>query len=309
MRRLSLALLASLMIAAGCSEDSGGGGGSGGSGGSAGSGGRGGSGGSGGTTGGSGGSTGGSGGSTGGTGGSGGSTGGSGGSTAGSGGAGGSTGGAGGSGGGTGGSGGGSGDAGKPEAPEGGAAPAGLTRIFDGTGWDNWVYNPVAWKIVDGAMRGQSPSGQSQAFTKESYSNFRLILKSRMVASNDHLGVCLWGNRPNPGSYGFGACLLVIPPRGSIWDYSNNTDHPRPELGISQNEWHTTEILANRTTGKVLIAVNGKLVHTYMDTRLNVRKHGPIGMQIHKAGASIVEYKDIDIEVDPKNENLTTLTP
>jgi hypothetical protein len=158
-------------------------------------------------------------------------------------------------------------------------------------------------------MRGQVQSGQSQAFTKESYSNFRLILKSRMVASNDHLGVCLWGGRPAAGSYGFSRCLLVIPPRGSIWDYSNNTDHPRPELGINQNEWHTTEILANRTTGKVLVAVNGKLVHTYMDTRLNVRQHGPIGMQIHRAGATIVEYKGIDIEVDPKNENLLTLTP
>ena len=217
MRHLSLALLASFLIAAGCSEDSNNGGG--GSGGSGGAGGRGGSGGSGGSTGGTGGSTGGSGGSTGGTGGStggtGGSTGGTGGSTGGSGGstggAGGSTGGSGGAGGSTGGSGGGSGDA-KPEAGEGGAAPAGLTRIFDGSGWDNWVYNPVAWKIVDGAMRGQSPSGQSQAFTKESYSNFRLILKSRMIATNDHLGVCLWGDRPNAGSYGFGALPAGDPP-------------------------------------------------------------------------------------------------
>ena len=203
-----------------------------------------------------------------------------------------------------------------PDAPAedasgeaGPAATPGMVKIFDGTSWDGWEYDPRCWKLQDRAMRGQCPSGQSQAFTKESYSNFRLILWSRMVASNDHLGVCIWGGRPGAGSYGFSGCLLPQPPGGAFWDYATNTDHPTGGDKSKQNLWHKTEILANRTTGKVLMAVDGKLVHTFQDKQLARRKHGPIGMQIHKATPTIVEYRDIEVEVDPKEDRLITLTP
>jgi hypothetical protein len=189
-----------------------------------------------------------------------------------------------------------------------GARP-GMVRIFDGKSWEGWEYDPRCWTIVDGAMHGKSPGGQSQAFTKESYSNFRLILKSKMVKSMDHLGVCMWGDRPAAGRYGFGGCLLMIPPSGSFWDYRSGTDHARPGNNAIKYMFHETEVLANRTTGRVLVAVNGKLVHDFKDPNLRLRKHGPIGMQIHRAGDTEVEYKDIDIEVDPKEDRLITLTP
>jgi hypothetical protein len=193
------------------------------------------------------------------------------------------------------------GEAGVPSTP-------GLTKIFDGTSFDNWVYDPKAWKIVDRAMVGKVAGGQSQAFTRMDYSNFRLLVWSRMVNGNDHLGICFWGNRPGPGSFGFGGCLLVIPPNGAIWDYLTNTDNPKPNYQVGMAEWHQTEILANRTTGRVQVAVNGKLVHDYQDPAAKIprRKSGPIGMQIHKAGTES-EYRDIEIEVDPRSDKLLTV--
>jgi hypothetical protein len=200
-------------------------------------------------------------------------------------------------------------------APEGGVAPgdggtAALEKIFDGTSFDNWVYNPAAWKLVDGAMVGKVAAGQSQAFTKKDYSSFRLIVWSRMVNGSDHLGVCFWGARPAAGSYGFGGCLLVIPPNAAIWDYLQNKDNPKPNYQVGMADWHQTEILANRDTGRVLVAVNGKLLHDYQDSPATLprRKAGPIGMQIHKAGTES-EYKDISVEVDPKSDQLITLKP
>ena len=192
-------------------------------------------------------------------------------------------------------------------APPGNTA---LVKIFDGTSFDNWEYNPTAWKLVDGAMVGKVAGGQSQAFTKKDYSNFRLIVWSRMVNGNDHLGICFWGARPAPGSYGFGGCLLVIPPNAAIWDYLQNKDNPKPNYQVGMAEWHQTEILANRDTGRVQVAVNGKLLHDYQDspTTLPRRKAGPIGMQIHKAGTES-EYKDISVETAPKSDKLITLTP
>jgi hypothetical protein len=196
------------------------------------------------------------------------------------------------------------GDAAAAEA----SAPSGLVKIFDGTSFEGWVYNPNAWTLREGAMVGKVSSGQSQAFTKQDYSNFRLIVWSRMVNGNDHLGICLWGGRPAAGRYGFERCLLVIPPNGAIWDYLTNTDNPKPDYQKGMAEWHKTEILANRMTGRVLVAVNGKLVHDYQDPpgKLSRRQHGPIGVQIHKAGTES-EYKDIEIEVDPKSDNLLTV--
>ena len=187
---------------------------------------------------------------------------------------------------------------------------AGLEKIFDGTSFDNWVYDPNAWTLKDGAMVGKTRSGQSQAFTKKDYSNFRLIVWSRKVNGNDHLGICLWGGRPAAGRYGFERCLLVIPPNAAIWDYLTNSDNPKPNYQKGMADWHQTEILANRDTGKVLVAVNGVLLHEYQDppNKLSRRQNGPIGMQIHKAGTES-EYKDISIEVDPKSDKLITLKP
>jgi hypothetical protein len=196
-------------------------------------------------------------------------------------------------------------------ADTGTPASSGLTKIFDGTKAsfdENWVYNPSYWTLKDGAMVGKSTGGQSMAFTKKDYSNFRVIVWSRMVIGNDHLGICLWGGRPPAGSYGFQKCLLVIPPNAAIWDYLTNTDNPKPDYQKGMAEWHKTEILANRTTGRVQVAVNGKLLHDYMDpaTKLPKRQNGPIGMQIHKVGTES-EYKDIEIEADPKDDKLLSV--
>jgi hypothetical protein len=200
--------------------------------------------------------------------------------------------------------------AGVPGTPGLPTAP-GLVKIFDGSGWDNWDYDPKAWTIVEGAMHGHITGGQSQAFTKKDYANFRLIVWSRMTKGNDHLGICIWGGRPGAGKYGFERCLLVIPPNGAIWDYLENKDYPKPDYQKGMEVWHRTEILANQKTGKVLVAISGKLIHEFQDTpdRLAKRKPGPVGMQIHKAGEPEVEYKDIEIEVDPPSDKLVTLTP
>lgn len=43
------------------------------------------------------------------------------------------------------------------------------------------------------------------------------------------------------------------------------------------------------------------------EDRARLRK-GPIGLQIH-SGASVVEYKDIEIETNPTEDRLVTVKP
>jgi hypothetical protein len=95
-----------------------------------------------------------------------------------------------------------------------------------------------------------------------------------------------------------------------MWDYHpGRRSPPRQNLEHAKFDphvWHTTEILARMATGEVRVAVNGVEVLRYKDIDATRLKRGPIGLQIH-AGVSQVQYKDVKIEVNPKEDRLVTL--
>jgi hypothetical protein len=76
--------------------------------------------------------------------------------------------------------------------------------------------------------------------------------------------------------------------------------------------WTTTEILCNLEKGTMRAAVEGveiaRYTHPHPGEREDPEKRiiaGPIGMFRHGRGAS--EYKDIYVEVDPKEDKLITV--
>jgi hypothetical protein len=183
------------------------------------------------------------------------------------------------------------------------------TALFDGVTLKGWNGDPAIWSVKDGAIHGVSETGSQLILSDGEYSDFRLILKSRLLSASNHLGVCFWGERK--ADWGYGECILVIPPTGHFWDYhSGMGDDPAYEKfahpDLDPHVWHETEILARRRTGIVRVAVNGVEVTRYTDKNSTRLKNGPVGLQIH-SGASEVEYKDIDIEVDPKEDRLVTV--
>jgi hypothetical protein len=185
-----------------------------------------------------------------------------------------------------------------------------LRVLFDGKNFDGWEYNPNAWSIVGGAMRGTGRGGN--IFTKDDYGSFRIIFKSRVASpegnqGRDHLGVLFWGERTT--NYSTGKALQVQPPHGAMWDYRANKglkpEHPNPRPRPRYQDWHTCEALANIETGEVLAAVDGMQVTQYKHDPALI-KRGPIGMQIH-APQGIFDHKDIWIESDPAEKRLVTL--
>jgi hypothetical protein len=185
--------------------------------------------------------------------------------------------------------------------------PPGMTKIFDGVSLDDWECIKGAWEVKDGAMWGHY-GGEDLCRTKADYSTFRIVFNENGGGSNNHMGFGFWGDH-GPR---YGRALVVIPPSGAIWDYNPPEKMHTMGVGSANNpikhQWHQVEIIANRTTGEVLTAVNGKLVSSHKDTRLAVRKHGPIGFQDH-GGASNQFYRDIYIENEPKEFKLLTLKP
>jgi len=97
-----------------------------------------------------------------------------------------------------------------------------------------------------------------------------------------------------------------------MWDYHPGKKSPPreklPHPDFDPHLWHETEILAHLKTGTVRMAVNGVEVTRYTDEDPARLRKGPIGLQIH-AGASEVEYKDLVVEIDPKEDRLMTLKP
>jgi hypothetical protein len=185
-----------------------------------------------------------------------------------------------------------------------------MVKLFNGTNLDGWLGNTDAWSVKQGAITGDTKKGGFLLYTKDDYASFRLIFVSRLVSKSNHLGVAFWGKRE--ANFGYGGSLLVIPPDGGMWDYITNKTPPREKFKhdppLDAHEWHQTEILANLETGEVQVAVDGFQTTKYKDADPSRHRKGPIGLQLH-GGASVVEYKDIVVEANPRENRLITLKP
>jgi hypothetical protein len=185
--------------------------------------------------------------------------------------------------------------------------PPGMTKIFNGVDLNDWECIKGAWEVKDGAMWGHY-AGEDLCRTKTDYSYFRVVFNENGGGSDNHMGFGFWGDH----SKRYGNALVVIPPSGAIWDYVAPEKMLTTGVGSANNpikhQWHQVEIIANRATGEILTAVNGKQVSSLKDTRAAVRKHGPVGFQDH-GGASNQFYRDIYIENEPKEFKLLTVRP
>src|SRR3954454_17045363 len=96
-----------------------------------------------------------------------------------------------------------------------------VTRtLFDGKTLNGWHGNLAWWSVQDGAIAGKfnDKVPTTFLFTNDSYSDFRLTLSSKMVESENHAGVCFWGDIVERGDNKFYTRgPLVIFPNPSMW--------------------------------------------------------------------------------------------
>ena len=196
----------------------------------------------------------------------------------------------------------------------------GCVKIFDGKSFKGWEADPSTWSIVDGAMRGVGGSSRL-AYTTADYGSFRLIFTARMAPVNgDHLGVLFWGDRPQDPSkpkIDNAGWIQFMPPHGAMWDYHPPKHRNLPHETLAKGsrdftKWCTTELVCNLEKGTLRAAVDGVEIVRYTHPHAGERKDpekrivpGPIGMFRHGGGAS--EYKEIYLEVNPKEDKLLTV--
>ena len=187
------------------------------------------------------------------------------------------------------------------------------TILFDGKTLNGWRGNPEWWSVKDGAITGKfnDKVPTSFLFTEDSFSDFRLTLSSKMVESENHAGVCFWGEiAERNGNRWYTQGPLVVFPNPGMWDYINAKGirifKPTTEKVTSQHDWVKVEVLAQGN--RVRAAFSGVQVMEWREADKSRIKAGPIGLQLHAwNGPQEVLYKDIAIETFPKQDKLITI--
>jgi hypothetical protein len=204
---------------------------------------------------------------------------------------------------------------------------AAATPIFDGKTLDGWLQlqngpkgappepTSTAWAVKDGAL-ASTGSGRGVVYTANDYTRFRLMFTIRHVSGNpDHQAcVLIFCTRPPDGEKPLDALAGVQfqVPNGGHWDYrpgmnnAGGTEFTRvTERRFDPHEWSRVEILADATKGTARMAVAQPVGSTAIEVlRFSdpaAGKSGPVALQMHNAGL-FDEYKDLTIEVDPKDE-------
>jgi hypothetical protein len=179
----------------------------------------------------------------------------------------------------------------------------------------------TGWMVKDGAM-ASTGSGRGVIYTVKDYSRFRLMFTMRHVSGMpDHQAcVLIFCTRPSAEGMPLDALggIQFQVPNGGHWDYrpGKNTAGG-PEFAVvtkaqfDVHSWSRVEILADAEKGTARMAVaqpsGSKAVEVLDFKDARAGKAGPIAWQMHNAGL-FDEYKDVTIEVDPKDDNLITVS-
>jgi hypothetical protein len=171
----------------------------------------------------------------------------------------------------------------------------------------------TGWVVKDGAL-ASTGAGRGVIYTENDYESYRLIFQVRQNTGKqfDHYpGVLLFCQRPPAGELGLdalGGIQFSVPSAGH-WDYrpgiNRSGDHFRRPLRIkfNQEEWSQVEILVDGKKGKARMAiaqpVGTRPIEVLSFDDPAAAKAGPIALQMHNSHL-FDEYKDLRIEVDPK---------
>lgn len=174
-----------------------------------------------------------------------------------------------------------------------------------------------SWVARDGCL-ASTGAGRGVIYTTQDYSHYRLVFQVRQTSGNHFPGVLFFCQRPAPGELGLDAlgALQFQVPSGSHWDYrpgmNKSGDHfARPvKIRFNEREWSQVEILVNAKEGTARLAVaqpvGTRAIALTSFTDPTAGRAGPIALQMHN-GLLFDEYRDLRIELDPKENKLITI--
>jgi len=186
-------------------------------------------------------------------------------------------------------------------------------QLFNGKDLTGWEGHKDLWSVKDGVIVGKN-TGEVKVSTyllsQRKFSDFRLTARVKLVESEMHSGIALWGrNAPEHGDkYTYAGHLVMFPSGWGLHDLFGRNGLPvdgGPAKAVGkQHDWNDLEILAQGN--RIRLAVNGHLVVDWRDPEPKRILEGPIGLQLHSNKVpQEVHFKDLVLTTFPKDEMTT----
>jgi len=190
-------------------------------------------------------------------------------------------------------------------------------HLFNGKDLDGWVghigkYFSVEDSMIVGRNSNETaPKSSTYLMTAKSYKNFRLIVESRLVTSEMHSGISLWGKavEKDEGPFSYQGHLVMYPSAYGYHDLFRRNNVRKDTLGIAQSagkqhDWNRMEILA--IGHRIRHVVNGRLVADWADPQPELCESGPIGLQLHSNKvAQEVQWRGLILTENPVDQLVT----
>jgi hypothetical protein len=176
----------------------------------------------------------------------------------------------------------------------------------------------TSWAVKDGAM-ASTGVGRGVIYTKDDYANYRIVFEMRQISGNPGHQPCvlMFCTRPAEGEKGLDALggIQFQVPNGGHWDYrpgfnKGGEGFTNPtKTKFNNREWSQVEILVNAKNGTARMAVAQPVgtrgIVNLVYTNAEAGKTGPFALQMHNGGL-FDEYRNVRVEVDPKEDGLIT---
>jgi hypothetical protein len=165
-------------------------------------------------------------------------------------------------------------------------------HLFDGKslrGWQGQI--DKYFSVQDGIIvakndAANAPKASTYLVTEKPYRNFRLIFEAKLVTSEMHSGIGLWGKlvEKEGDPYSYMGHLVMFPSGYGYYDLYRresiyaDADGAAQKAG-RQHDWNQMEILA--IGSRIQHVINGKAVADWTDPMPELCQPGPIGLQLH----------------------------
>ena len=190
-------------------------------------------------------------------------------------------------------------------------------RLFNGRDLDGWEgHLDPYWSVDRGEIVARNTAENAlqvstYLLTKKPYRNFRLLLEGKLVTSEMHSGVAIWGRKfaKDGEASSYQGHLVMFPSNWGLWDLyrrngiSGDQDGKARAAGM-QHDWNRMEILA--IGSRIRLAVNGKPVLDWTDPKPELCAAGPIGLQLHSNSVpQEVRFRGLVLVEDPQDVLVT----
>lgn len=185
--------------------------------------------------------------------------------------------------------------------------------LFNGQNLDGWEGHEKFWSVKDGIIIGKNVEPvpvSTYLLTKRKFTDFRLLATVKLVTSEMHSGIAIWGRiAPEKGDpFTYAGHLVMFPSGWGLHDlYGRNNlgvdGAPAKKVG-HQHDWNELEILAQGN--RIRLVANGTQVVDWRDPEPERVHEGPIGLQLHSnKEPQEVHFKGLELTTFPEDKLIT----